>query len=73
MITRNQFGFNTFRWGTLHAAIKTKECTDYQAGPGFEYFEFKRLSFRREDLAGLKLAVKLVVEGIPGNYLFIDK
>ncbi|MEA3477423.1 MAG: sugar phosphate isomerase/epimerase [Bacteroidota bacterium] len=59
MITKDQFGFNAFWWETLHTEDQMRECADYIAGLGYSFVEFKRLSFRQDNLAGqFKQAVK---------------
>ena len=50
MITKEQFGFNAFWWEQLHSEDQIKECVDYIASLGFKYVEFKRLSFKQNNL-----------------------
>ena len=50
MITKEQFGFNAFWWEQLHTEEQIKKCVDYVASLGFKSIEFKRLSFKQDDL-----------------------
>jgi len=59
MITKEQFGFNAFWWETLHSEDQMKGCADYIASLGYKFVEFKRLSFKQDNIAEqFKLAVK---------------
>ena len=63
MLTKDQFGFNAFWWERLHTEDQIKECVDYIASLGFRYIEFKRLSFKQENLEKeLKMAVDIAQE-----------
>ena len=58
MITADQFGFNAFWWETLHSEDQVKACADYIASLGYRFVEFKRLSFKQDNIAAeFKLAV----------------
>jgi sugar phosphate isomerase/epimerase len=60
MITTDQFGFNAFWWEQLHTEEQIQSCVNFLAKTGFRYVEFKRDSFRQNDLAGqFKLAAKM--------------
>ena len=60
MITKGQFGFNAFWWEQLHSEDQIKECVDCIASLGFKYIEFKRLSFKQDNLEKeFKVAVNL--------------
>lgn len=59
MIKKDQFGFCSFWWETLHTEEQMRECTDYLAELGYKYVEFKRFSFKQDHIAEqFKLAVK---------------
>ena len=59
MITKDQFGFNAFWWEELHTQDQMRICADYIASLGYKFIEFKRLSFKQDNIAvEFKLAVK---------------
>jgi len=59
VIQKDQFGFNTFWWEQLHTEDQIKACVECVAGLGFKYVEFKRFSFKQEDLVSeFKMAVR---------------
>lgn len=51
MISKEQFGLNTFWWEELHTEQQIKTCVEYVAQTGYRYVEFKRASFLQEDLS----------------------
>jgi sugar phosphate isomerase/epimerase len=51
VITKDQFGFNAFWWEVLHTQDQMKTCADCLAGLGYKFVEFKRLSFKQDDIA----------------------
>lgn len=63
MIKKDQFGFCSFWWETLHTEDQMKECADYIAELGYKYVEFKRLSFKQDNITKqFKLAVNAAEE-----------
>lgn len=50
MIVKEQFGVNAFWWEQLHTEEQIKKCVDCVASFGFKYIEFKRLSFKQDNL-----------------------
>jgi len=60
MISKEQFGFNTFWWEQLHGEKEIESCVTCLTDIGYRYVEFKRDSFVQKDLAAeFKLAAEI--------------